>query len=405
VVSSAVSRDRPVVLEFPAVTDISKTCAFAGFFVAGLLFGLLGAILPAWRYHIDSDFAMAGNYFLSLGLGVLASAEIARRLLLEKGASYVLGAACAVACAGLLILSQASPPVHWIWRLLGLFVLGCGAGTLRTASFQSIAPLYRQDPSAAVNLAGLVFGSGSLLVTLLISGAFYAYSISAILLVLAAVPAAWAWIYVRKTHSRPASLESQPDLHETLRDFRRTGPVLLALLLFFQLGNEWSVAGWLPVFLVRRLGISPERSLQLLALFWFATLAGRVASVWILRRISHAKLLFASAAASVFGCTMLLLTDKASGAGVGLLLVGLGFAAIYPLVAERIGRRFPYYRPGFFNGIFTVAITGAMIVPCLIGYGAAIWDCSVAMVWPLLGACLVFLLVPLIWLESKLNGI
>jgi hypothetical protein len=46
-----------------------------------------------------------------------------------------------------------------------------------------------------------------------------------------------------------------------------------------------------------------------------------------------------------------------------------------------------------------------MIVPCLIGYGAAIWDCSVAMVWPLLGACLVFLLVPLIWLESKLNGI
>ncbi len=404
-VSTAVARDRPLVLEYPAVTDISKKCAFAGLFVAGLLFGLLGAVLLAWRHHIDYGFVVVGHYFLSLGVGVLASAEIARRLLPQKGASYVLGVACATACAGLLILALASPPAHWIWRALGLLILGCGAGTLRTASFQAIAPLYRQDPAATVNLAGLVFGFGSLLVTFLISGTFYAYSVSAVLVFLAAIPAGWAWIYVRRTHSPPAALDDQPDLHETLRDFRRTGPVLLALLLFFQLGNEWSVAGWLPVFLVRRLGISPETSLQLLGLFWFATLAGRVASVWVLRRISHAKLLFFSAASSLFGCTMLLLTDKVSGAAMGLLLVGLGFAAIYPLVAEKIGRRFPYYRPGFFNGIFSVAITGAMIVPCLIGYAAAVWDCSVAMVWPLIGTCLVFLLVPLIWLESKLNGI
>lgn len=393
-----------VILEYPTATDTSKARALAGFFASGLLFGVLGAIVPAWRHHIDGGFVTVGNYFLALGLGVLASAEIARRLLLLRGAEYAMRVACGAACAGLLELALASPPAHWAWRMAGLLILGCGAGLLRTASFQATTPLYRQDPAATVNLAGLIFGAGSLLVTLLVSGTFYEYPVSRILLLAALLPAGCAWVYTRRGPAAAVSTERQPDLKETLRDFRRTGPVLLSLLLFFQFGNEWAVAGWLPVFLIRRLGISPESALNLLALFWFALLAGRVAAVWILSRISHAKLLFLSAASSMFGCTMLLLTDKASGAAVGLLLVGGGFASIYPLVAEKIGRRFPYYRPGFFNGIFSVAITGALIVPCLVGYAAAVWGCGAAMIWPLFGTCLVFLLVPLIWLESKLNG-
>ena len=34
--------------------------------------------------------------------------------------------------------------------------------------------------------------------------------------------------------------------------FRSPGAVLFALLLFIQFGNEWSIAGWLPLFLIRR---------------------------------------------------------------------------------------------------------------------------------------------------------
>ena len=52
--------------------------------------------------------------------------------------------------------------------------------------------------------------------------------------------------------------------------------VLLALLLFFQLGNEWALAGWLALFLTQRLGISPAAALLMLALYWLALLVGRV---------------------------------------------------------------------------------------------------------------------------------
>ena len=72
---------------------------------------------------------------------------------------------------------------------------------------------------------------------------------------------------------------------------RSPGAVLFSLLLFFQFGNEWAVAGWLPLFLIQRLGISPATSLLMLALYWLALLVGRVVAQWILPRVRHARLL------------------------------------------------------------------------------------------------------------------
>jgi MFS family permease len=51
-------------------------------------------------------------------------------------------------------------------------------------------------------------------------------------------------------------------------------------------------------------------------------------------------------------------------------MVGAGFAPIYPLIAERLDDRFSY-RPGLYNGGFSMAITGAMCAPWLLGYVAA----------------------------------
>jgi FHS family glucose/mannose:H+ symporter-like MFS transporter len=134
-------------------------------------------------------------------------------------------------------------------------------------------------------------------------------------------------------------------------------------LLFFQFGNEWSIAGWLPLFLVRRLGMSPPASLGMLALYWTALLVGRVAAVAILPKVRHSRLLGSSVLAALFGCLLLEFTNNQFGAGTAVLLLGAGFASIYPLVAEKIGGRFPYYHPVFFSGIFSFALFGGLIAP------------------------------------------
>lgn len=357
---------------------------------------------------MNSDFATAGNYFLSLSFGVVISTEAAVRLLPRLGVTLLLVFTCALACAVMVymaLIPSLAPP---LWRMLGLLMLGLDGGLLNTAIFHSISPAYEEDPAGTANLGGIFFGAGCLAVALLIAGAFYAYTVTAILLFIAMAPGFFAVWYAALWYAMdampPARAIEHPTLLHALSDIRNARSILFTLLLLVQFGNEWSIAGWLPIFLIRRLGISPEASLLMLACYWGSLLVGRVAVRALLPHARHSRLLLASAAAALSGCLVLLATNNRFGAVIGILLVGSGFAAIYPLVAGQIGRGLPSYQPGFLNGIFSFALTGGMLAPCVLGYMANIWGVGVVMVLPLTGTCVVFILVLLIWLEAKVRG-
>ena len=374
--------------------------AVAGFLLSGFLFALLGAILPAWEIQQPFGFITVGNYFLSLSAGVIASGEVAPRLQRKRGWQFLLVFACVMACVALLYLSVTPPPAPAWMRMAGILVIGLAMGILNTALFHGISINYQRDPAGTVNSGGIFYGLGCLAAALLVGATFY---VPSILTLAAIVPAAFVGIYANI--AMPATGEShQPTIRQAFRDFRRTGPVLFALLLFFQFGNEWSIAGWLPLYVIHQLGESPKTAIALLALYWLSLLTGRAAAVSALPRLPHGKLLVGSVLAAMFGFLVLAFTNNVFGATVGILTIGAGFASIYPLVAEKIGRRFPYYNPGLFSGIFSFGLIGGMLAPATLGYAAAEWGIGMVALLPALGTVMVFILLPLIWLESKVTG-
>jgi fucose permease len=382
----------------------ARGSTLTGFLLSGFLLALLGAILPAWGYHRDPpDFISVGNYFLSLAVGLVAATLFARRILDRHGLNFLLVFACALCCVALAYLALVGPPTPAWWRVGGMLVLGIGAGLLNVGLFYALSRDYTADAAATVNKGGIWYGLGCLTATLLVAGTFYAYTVPSILIFMAAVPAVFAAIYSRRSYTAPP-VGDHPTLREALEDFRSPGAILFALLLFFQFGNEWSIAGWLPLLLIRRVGLSPKEALLMLALYWFFLMAGRVGSVAILPRVRHGRLLFGSVLSAMFGCIILFFTDNRFGAGSGVFFLGAGYASIYPLVAEAIGRRFPYYHPGFFNGIFSLALVGGLLAPATLGYAAATLGVGVVIGIPLLGTFLVTTLLLLIWLESKVTG-
>lgn len=376
--------------------------SLGGFFLTGLLLAFLGSILPAWGYHLKSEFLTVGNFFLSMNIGLLASFKAGTYLLSRRGIRFTLILSSALACAGLLYLAGIPPTALPWWRYSGLGLLGLSVGLMNMAVFHAITPLYERDKAATLNLAGGFFGLGSLLTTVLVAGSFYVYTVPSILVLLAVIPGFFA-INFAKYRFEPTPLPHQPSLREAFHDFKSPGAILLSLLLVFQFGNEWSIAGWLPIFLVQRLGISPASSLHLLSLYWLSLLVGRVAMQALLPRVRHSRVLFASSSSAVLGCTILSFTNNRFGAVSGILLIGAGFAAIYPLLAELIGSRFPYYHPGFFNGIFSIAAIGGLLAPWTLGIYANLWGIRVVMLLPLLGACAVLVLAVLIWAYVKLT--
>ena len=378
--------------------------ALSGFLVSGFLLALLGAILPAWGYHRDPpDFVAAGNYFLALALGIVAAARFARAIMPRRSLSFLLVFACGLSCLALLYLAMVSPPLSDWWRVAGFLVLGAGAGLLNLALFHAISPAYQADAAGTINRGGILYGLGCLAATLLVAGTFYAYTVPSILIFMALVPGFFVGLYARKTWAAPLQ-GTQTTMRQALRDFRSPGAVLFALLLFFQFGNEWSIAGWLPIFLIRRVGMSPSSSLMVLALYWLFLITGRLIAVALLPLVRHGRLLMGSMLGAIFGCMVLYFTDNWFGASVGACFVGAGFASIYPLVAEAIGRRFPYYHPGFFNGIFSFALAGGLLAPATLGYAASKWGVGVVMGIPLAGTFMVMALLLLIWLEAKVTG-
>ena len=375
----------------------------AGFLLSGFLLALLGAILPAWGYHRDPDFTEVGNYFLSVAVGIVSAALLARPLMERRGVSFLLVFACAVSCASLAYLGWVSPPASQWLRVLGLIGLGIGAGLLNLALFYAISRTYQSNAAATLSRGGIWYGGGCLAATLLVAGTIYVEAVPGILTFFAIVPGIFAGVYARTSYAGPPN-GGQPSLRQALADFRSPGAVLFAVLLFFQFGNEWSIAGWLPLFLIRRVGLSPKTALIILAFYWFFLMTGRVAAVAVLPRIRHGWLLLGSALTALFGCAMLYSTNNTFGAALGAFFVGAGYASIYPLVAEAIGRRFPYYHPGFFNGIFSVALLGGLMAPATVGYVADALGIVVVMGIPLLGTFMVMALLSLIWLESKVTG-
>jgi hypothetical protein len=365
---------------------------------------LLGAILPAWGYHRDPpQFVAVGNYFLSLAAGIVLAAVFSRPIMGRRGLTFQLVFACALSCLALMFLAMVSPTVSTWMRAGGLLALGVGAGLLNVALFQGISGRYHGDAAGTVNRGGIWYGLGCLAVTLLVAGTFYAYSVPAILLTMAAAPAIFGYMYARTSYA-PASEGAHPTLRQAIEDFRSPGAVLFAMLLFVQFGNEWSLAGWLPLFLIRRVGLSPSGSLIILSLYWLFLMIGRLAAVAVLRRVRHAWLLFVSGIAAMFGCIVLFFTNNSFGAAFAVFFIGAGYASIYPLVAEAIGRRFPYYHPGFFNGIFSLALVGGLAAPATLGYAADLAGVGVVVGIPLIGTITVIALLLLIWLESKITG-
>ena len=363
----------------------------------------LGALLPVWGFHLQSPFLTAGNYFLSLNAGLLLALRVSPQVLCARGVVFVLIGASVIACAGFLLLAVTPETASALWRALELCGLGFSAGSINAAVFQAITPLYEHDRAATVTLAGTLYGLGCTITALLVAGTYEFYSAATICVFLAAIPGFYIGIYARAKLPRQP-VPSQIPLRMVLNDFKNPGAVLFGLLLFFQFGNEWTVAGWLPLFLIRRIGVSPETALYMLAFYWGSLLIGRVVAQALLKRVSHGLLLMISILLALFGCIVLSSTTNRFGAFTGILFIGCGFAPIYPLVAGKIGHRFTYYHPGFYNGIFSFAFTGGLLGPCLAGYLAHFWEIRVAMLVPLLGTIMVLILFLIILLEARLSG-
>jgi len=375
-------------------------CSFrilAGFLLTGFLLGLPGALLPIWGYHIETNYPAIGLYFLCFSIGIAGAVESKPHIPRFRPTAAILTSACAIACGGLLLLGFGTVPA----RMPGFLIIGAATGFMNTGLVGALAPMYARDPAATATAAGVFFGLGCLAAVLLGIAAYHADLGSRILIWSAAIPACLGLLYFRAGFSAPERA-GPAAITQALVEFRGPASVSALLMLFFQSGSEWSFGGWLPLFLIHRIGIGPETALGFLSVYWLVLLAGRIAAFrFSIHQRNPGQTLFLTAWAALFGCLILLKTDNRFGAWAGTLLVSAGFAALSPLIAGRIGTGFRDYHPGFLNGVFAFALAGGLLAPALLGWLADSTGIWVVAGLPLFGTAIVFALLLAIWINGK----
>ena len=334
-------------------------------FVFGMVIALLGTLfgLPEMRARLAIDLAQQGQLFSLMFVGLLAATVAAGPVQDRFGAKVVLvGAAAAVAAA----LSLFALAGSFAGAAAPVALLGIGAGWLNLGANALVSDLYPESRGRMLNLANVFFGVGALYAPLLVSVAFGALSVAGILAACSLVSAA-AVALAAPLRFPPAREKASFSTAEFWRTARHPGVLLLAALMFFEMGNEAALSGWTSTY-AGAMGWSPRAATGILLGYWVMAIAGRGASAALQARVGNERLVLGASLLAASGCAVLL-----AGAGslpvlaFGAWLAALGLSPVVPTTLAIAADRHHRFGGTVFSFLFTVGTFGSMSFPLALG--------------------------------------
>ena len=339
--------------------------AYAGIFVFGIVMALLGAVMPVLSERITFDLADAGSLFLATNASMLFASLLVGPAMDRFGMKLPLTLGSMLVGAGLLGIAHAET---FAALLPAAAVLGFGGGAINAGSNTLVADLH-EDPdrkAAALNLLGVFFGFGALLLPFSVGVLLVRVGLGGLLVAAAALCGLTAIVAV--TMRFPAAKQAHGLPFAEMRRFAAMPFVLvLALLLFFQSGNEFMLGGYFATFLTRELTLPVEDASYLLAAYWGAIMVSRIALSRVLVRLGPHPVVLGGAVLAAIGALTVAWAPSAPVAVAGVLLTGLALAGVFPTVLGIAGGASREHSGTVFGILFTAALTGGMTMPWLAG--------------------------------------
>jgi MFS transporter, FHS family, glucose/mannose:H+ symporter len=340
-----------------------SSAAYAGMFGFGIVMAILGAILPviAGRMHIN--LAHAGDLFLVMNAAMLATTLITGPVLDRFGHRWpLISGACLVAFA-LWLIAQAEA---FAGVRAAVVVLGLGGGVLNQTTNTLISDIYPEwrQKTAALNLLGVFFGIGALFIPFTIGSLLHRFGLANILYVTSGLVLIPAVLGLVLAFPEPQHRSGTP-LNQAGSLLKQPLIWALALLLFFESGNEFIIGGYLTTYFTSYSGLAVSAASYLLAVYWGAIMMGRI--VIGRMRIHPVRLVQASAIGVAGSMLLVLFAPPAWAMAAGVVLLGLSIATIFPTVLAEAGSWFPAYSGTVFSILIGVALTGGITLPWATG--------------------------------------
>jgi len=347
---------------FPHYRGLSLAI-LAGAFVFGVVMSSLGALLPGLVEKVGFDKESAGRLFLVMNFAMLIGSLVFGPVCDRFGFRRLPLVSILLVGAAYTSLALANGYVAITLSLMGL---GLGGGALNGATNALVNDISPERRGAALNRLGICFGLGALITPFLIGALKERLGLEPIIYLFALFTLGPLALYTVGDFPAPKHRGGLPR-RELLAVLRNPLLYLFALSLFFQSGNEFALGGWLSTYLAERFGVDAGQAAFALAGYWSAVMAGRAICGALSHKVKAETLVRASALLALIAVAGLRIAPSQAAAVVAVVIIGLGFAAIFPTTLAQAGEAFAQFSGTAFSVIFVVALSGGMTAPWLVG--------------------------------------
>ena len=156
-------------------------------------------------------------------------------------------------------------------------------------------------------------------------------------------------------------------IKKSLRLIKDTTLILIGFVLFFESAIEGITNTWTTTFLETENKFSSENALYALSFLILSLTIGRLILGGLLKKVSSSIVLFACLGLMFAGAIVLLTVDTLSLSIFGLVLLGAGMAAGFPVILGYVGELYADISGTAFSLVIVIALLGNTVMNYAVG--------------------------------------
>lgn len=332
-----------------------------------LLFGIglitLGSVATSLQAKFGLDAISSGALFSILPIGILTGSLLFGPFCDRFGYKFFLLLSCLCMFAGFQGIAHASSLT--ILKLC-IFLFGFGGGAINGATNAVVSDISSANKVANLSLLGVFFAIGAVGMPFVLGTLEKRFSFEAIVSTVGYLTLLIGGFFLFTTFPAPKQTKGIPFL-KGIGLLKDPLLILIGFFLFCQSSFEGIVNNWTTTYLSNELSILQSKALYALSLYVVGMAVMRILIGSVLRPLSSQKILFLSFALLLAGCLLLQWANSYYIAVGGLVLIGAGLAAGFPIMLGFVGDRYAALSGTAFSLVLAIALIGNMIVNFLMG--------------------------------------
>jgi MFS transporter, FHS family, glucose/mannose:H+ symporter len=344
-----------------------KNLVFVAACLGLLLFGIglitLGSVASDLQTKFRLEEISSGTLFSIMPVGILTGSLLFGPVCDRYGYKLILILASFGMFVGFEGIAYAS---SFSWLKIFIFLFGASGGIINGATNAVVADISTDSKAANLSMLGVFFGIGALGMPLVLGLLKNSFSFEQILAAVGLFTLATGVFYIFIQF--PLSKKAQGFILAKNSAFLKDSLlILIAFFLFFQGSFEAIINNWTTTYLKAQLSVAENNTLYALSLYVLGMTMMRLLTGSVFRSVSEKKIMAGSFITILSGVIFLKYAQSFYWAVTGLILLGGGLAAGFPVMLGITGSCYAERSGTAFSFVLVVSLIGNMLVNYLMG--------------------------------------